>query len=481
MEALQESQAQRRSRSLQAVIDVMTAELDGLGTDFIAGSDSVCDCLDTAVHLTAAVDSIATGAEKVNTALGCSAADVVSAWSQRIDTACGAISQAQEQARGSTACVRNSSVAAAKQLSTLGERFAQLQHEVAGHKALIEEGAAAWRQDGLALAEALDTLSKLGANLLSESEAKAVERSDAIRSLADESTKLKGHASQVLSKGESVLQAVYSHAKVMPVDFQATHGAFATTTSAIRKMSIDAETTITSAVEAVTDLGDVHKDTARSTSDIISRAADTIVKASNAGVAVVDAHRGAAAAEASQSRERWGRSEELHRASLVVFDFTSSKTEAAMTECITRGQTAIQEGVSKGEATRESALSTIKKLAESVEAGLLGVETTVRSGLAEEPLAAFKENALPAIPERPQAFVLPKGELLLPRPDVAALAAEFHQTRSGTGKVLNKAENAGPTRTAVKDVARHMIKEAISGASTEKTARKVLGELNRTD
>jgi len=479
MEALQDSQAQRRSRSLQAVIDVMTAELDGLGADFVAGSESVRDCLDSAVHLTAAVDGVATSAEKSNAALGCSAADVVSAWSQKIDTTCGGISQAQEQARDGTAHVTSSSVAAAKQLSTLGERFAQLQQEVAAHNALLEEGAAAWRQDGVAHGEVLETLSKLGATLLDDVNAKAVGRSDAIRSLADESTKLQGHASQVLSEGETVLQAVASHAKVLPVDFQANDGAFATTTLAIRKMSVDAETEFTSAVDAVADLREVHGDTTRSMSDNISRTADSIVKAASAGGAVAAAHRGAAAAEASQSRERWGRMEELHRASLVVFEDSSSKTETAAAECLNLSQTAIQAEVAKGEATRESALSTLKRIAESVEAGLLGVQTTVRSRLAEEPLAAFKEDALPVIPERPQASVLPEGELLLPGPNVAALAAEFHQKRSGTDEAFNNAENVG--LAAVKDAARHMIKEAIHGKGTEKSARKVLGELNCAD
>jgi len=345
--------------------------------------------------------------------------------------------------------------------------------------ALIEEGAAAWRQDGVVHAEALGTLSKLGANLLDKSEAKAVGRSDAIRSLADESTKLKSHASQVLSEGETVLQAVALLAKVMPVDFQATDGAFGTTTSDIRKMSKDAETAITSAVEAVTDLGEVHKDTARSSSDGISRIADSIVKAANAGGAVTAAHRWAAVAEASQSRERWGRMEELHRASLVVFADISGKTETAAAECLKLSQTAIQAEVSKGETTRESALSTLKKLAESVETGLLGMQTTVHSGLMEQPLAAFKEDALPVIPERPQASLLPEGELLLPRPDLAAVAAEFHQM--GSGDVFNSAENMGSRHADVKDAARDMIKEAIGAKSTEKSARKVLGELNRAD
>jgi len=274
---------------------------------------------------------------------------------------------------------------------------------------------------------------------------------------------------------------VASHAKALPVDFQATDGALATTCSAIRKMSIDAETTITSGVEAVTDLGQVHKDAVRSMSEGISRAADSIVKASNAGVAVVAAHREAAAAEAIQLQARWGKTEELHQTSLVVFDDISGKTEAAAAECLARGQTAIQAEFSKGEATRESALSSLKKLAESVETGLLDVQATVQSGLAEEPLAAFKEDALPAIPERPQASMLPEGELLPPRPKVAALVAEFHRARSGTSKVLNNAENVGPALAAINDATKYTIKEAIGGKSTEKSARKVLGVLNRAD
>jgi len=482
MEALQERQAQRRNRMLQAVSELVTSELDGLGTDLVEGSDSVRDCLDNAVHLTAAVDGIATSAQKGTAELGCSAADVVSAWSQRIDTACGAISQAQEQAREGTACVTSSSAAAAKQLSTLGDRFAQLEQEVAAHNALIEEEAAAWRRDGVAHTELLDTLSTLGANLLDESEAKAAGRSDVIRSLADESSNMKGHATLVLSEAETVLQAVVSQANVMPVDFQATDGAFVTTTEAIRKMSGDAETAITSAVEAVTNLGKVHKDTAQSTNDGISRTVDSIVKAANAGGAITAAHRVAAAAEASQSRERWARMEERHQASLVVFEDISGQTETNATDFVRIAQAATQAEVSKGQATRDSAVSRLKHLAESVEAGLLGVQTAVSSGVAGEPLAAFKEDALPVVPERPQGSVLPEGEPLLPGPDVATLAADFHNARSGQDQVFNSAENVGPAGlAAVKDAARQTVKPAIGVQSTEHSVRKVLGELNCGD
>merc|ERR1740123_1802436 len=102
---------------------------------------------------------------------------------------------------------------------------------------------------------------------------------------------------------------------------------------------------------------------------------------------------------------------------------------------------------------------------------------TVHSGLAEEPLAAFKEDARPVIPEWPQASILPQGELLPPRPDLAALVAEFHQM--GSGGAFNSVENVGPQLDDDKAAARHMLKEEIGVKNTEKSARRVLGELNR--